>query len=232
VPKGNTHTPGLIGISAAVVLATTLAFASLPQAFAEFSAPSDSARVLGVGRIQAHAPAAAVSSTLSRFSPDVVAGVEPEKMEQLATPLVREPAPSLTEASAPTSPDPSAESPRITPELVVTEPGKPAESTTGAWQACRATAYGPTNAGRWTASGTELTHDSCGVAIDRSMAHLLGRTIEIDYNGTVMTAVVNDTSNSLAYGRLLDLQPGLWHALGFSDEYQWGVRTVQWRLVG
>jgi hypothetical protein len=35
----------------------------------------------------------------------------------------------------------------------------------------------------------------------------------------------------LIYGRSLDLQPGVWRAFGFASEFDWGVRTVNWRVI-
>jgi len=74
-----------------------------------------------------------------------------------------------------------------------------------------------------TASGDIVTPGSMGVAMKEMP---LGTVIEIEYNGTTVTAVVNDRGPYVT-GREIDLQPAVAHALGFD-----GVDTVGYRVVG
>jgi len=70
-----------------------------------------------------------------------------------------------------------------------------------------------------------------GVAVPESESYLVGKTVEIKYNNQVVQVLINDTGGFGNLGRTLDLQPGVWKAFGFSDEYSWGVRTVQYRII-
>jgi len=105
------------------------------------------------------------------------------------------------------------------------------QAGTAEWQTGLATAYGQGFYGRKTTSGAILTADSFGVAVPVSQSYLLGSTLEISWGGKTLRVLVNDTGTFDVYGRSLDLQPGVWKAFGFSDEYQWGVRVVKWRVV-
>jgi len=177
----------------------------IPQALAEFE-PS----VLGVGRIQSISPADSPVSTQERFVPEATMTPGTSGINQLTTPLERE--------------IPVANYGRDVYGVV-------ANSPIGVWQTGYASAYGPSNAGRWTASGTELTDDSLGVAVDISWGYQLGRTVQVSYGTVTITTTIVDTGMMFAHGRVLDLQPGVWKAFGFSDEYDWGVRLVDWRFV-
>lgn len=73
-----------------------------------------------------------------------------------------------------------------------------------------------------TASGDTVTPTSMAVAM-KTMP--LGTKIQLTYNGTTVTAVVNDRGPYVA-GREIDLQPAVAHALGFS-----GVGTVGYKVV-
>jgi rare lipoprotein A (peptidoglycan hydrolase) len=114
----------------------------------------------------------------------------------------------------------SNSTPKETQSVVVSE-----------WQRGLASAYGPSNAGTYTATGVMLTDNSAGVAVPAGKRYLLGKTVEIQYNGMTITAVVNDTGGLAGGSRALDLQPGVWKAFGFTSENQWGVRYVSWRVV-
>ena len=82
-----------------------------------------------------------------------------------------------------------------------------------------------------TASGVKLTEDSMTVAVPASRFDLLGKTVEIYYNGTTVTATVTDTGGFASMGRDLDLAGGVWRALGASSTDDWGVRTVSYRFL-
>ena len=77
----------------------------------------------------------------------------------------------------------------------------------GEWMIGMASAYsvGSNTGGNATASGDELTDDSMSVAVPLSQRYLLGRSVQIRYNGKTITAVVNDVGGFAAYGRVLDL---------------------------
>ena len=184
-----------------LVLVLVVSFLVLPQAFADLASSSGAANVLGVGRIQSQSTEA--SSPQTRFPSSA------SSSDKLATPLERETRPHTNAANTI-----GARVPAV-----------------GVWQSVKASAYGPGNAGRWTATGTELTRNSIGVAVDVSWSYLVGRAVEISYNGVTITTVIVDTGNLLALGRVLDLQPGIWKEFGAASEDEWGVRVVQWQLI-
>lgn len=103
----------------------------------------------------------------------------------------------------------------------------------GEWMIGMASAYSIDNntGGNATASGDELTDDSMSVAVPLSQRYLLGRSVQIRYNGKTITAVVNDVGGFAAYGRVLDLAGGCWKAFGCSSASDWGVRAVQYRFL-
>lgn len=103
----------------------------------------------------------------------------------------------------------------------------------GEWMIGMASAYSIDNntGGNATASGDELTDDSMSVAVPLSQRYLLGRSVQIRYNGKTITAVVNDVGGFAAYGRVLDLAGGCWKAFGCSSAGEWGVRAVQYRFL-
>ena len=101
----------------------------------------------------------------------------------------------------------------------------------GEWMIGSASAYSPESSSSITASGEALTMDSVTVAVPLSQRYLLGRTVEVRWNGKTVTARVNDVGGFAGYGRSLDLAPGVWKAFGFSSPYDWGVRTVQYRFL-
>ena len=103
----------------------------------------------------------------------------------------------------------------------------------GEWMIGMASAYSvdSNTGGNATASGDELTDDSMSVAVPLSQRYLLGRSVQIRYNGKTITAVVNDVGGFAAYGRVLDLAGGCWKAFGCSSASDWGVRAVQYRFL-
>jgi len=130
-----------------------------------------------------------------------------------------------------TQTDQSTQSTQSTSTATATKSTQSSDSSSSAkWQTGLASAYGPDNAGANTATGEQLTDTSMGVAVPISQSYLLGKTIEIKYGSTVITTVINDTGG-FGGDRVLDLQPGIWKAFGFSNEYTWGVRTVQYRIL-
>lgn len=85
-----------------------------------------------------------------------------------------------------------------------------------------------------TATGAVCDDSSMGVAVPKSLPNYrsyFGRTVEINYGGMTVYAVVNDCGNMGGGSRVLDLQPGVFKAFGFSDCYAWGLRTVKYRFL-
>ncbi|ACV21734.1 Membrane-bound metallopeptidase [Slackia heliotrinireducens] len=115
-----------------------------------------------------------------------------------------------------------------------TTPETVSDNTTG-WHTGTASAYGAVSdgtLGATTALGNVVTESSMGVAIPMSMPNYtsyMGRSVEISYNGRTVVAYVDDCGG--LYGRSLDLQPGVWAALGASSCFDWGVRTVSYRFL-
>lgn len=103
----------------------------------------------------------------------------------------------------------------------------------GEWMIGSASAYSPESntGGNATASGDTLTENSVSVAVPASQRYLLGRTVQIRWNGKTVNATVTDTGGFAAYGRVLDLAPGVYKAFGFSSANAWGVRVVQYRFL-
>lgn len=105
------------------------------------------------------------------------------------------------------------------------------------WKTGVASAYGSKSdgtLGAHTATGALVTETSMGVAIPMSWPNYrsyFGRSVEISYGGRTVIAVVNDCGGMGGGSRSLDLQPGVWKALGASSCYDWGVRTVSYRFL-
>ena len=112
----------------------------------------------------------------------------------------------------------------------------PNTSTSG-WQSGVVSAYGSTSdgtLGAHTATGAIVSESSMGVAVPMSMPNYrsyFGRSVEISYGGRTVVAVVNDCGGLGGGSRALDLQPGVWKALGASSCFDWGVRTVSYRFL-
>lgn len=116
--------------------------------------------------------------------------------------------------------------------------GSSAGESTG-WMTGVASAYGGSsdpntpNPGM-TSTGAVCDDSSMGVAIPMSWPNYssyLGRSVEISYGGATVIAVVNDVGYMGGGARSLDLQPGVFKALGFSTCQDWGVRTVSYRFL-
>ncbi|WP_302964553.1 hypothetical protein [uncultured Adlercreutzia sp.] len=107
------------------------------------------------------------------------------------------------------------------------------------WRTGTASAYGgstdPTTPNPGTTSTGAICDDnSMGVAVPKSMPNYrsyFGRTVEIRYGGMTVYATVNDCGSMGGGSRVLDLQPGVWKAFGFSSCRDWGLRTVQYRFL-
>ena len=105
------------------------------------------------------------------------------------------------------------------------------------WQSGVVSAYGSTSdgtLGAYTATGAIVSESSMGVAVPMSMPNYrsyFGRSVEISYGGRTVVAVVNDCGGLGGGSRALDLQPGVWKALGASSCFDWGVRTVSYRFL-
>lgn len=114
----------------------------------------------------------------------------------------------------------------------------PSDSGAG-WKSGIASAYGGStdpytpNPGT-TATGALCDDWSMGVAVPMSMPNYrsyFGRTVEIKYNGMTVYATVNDCGGMGGGSRVLDLQPGVWKAFGYSSCRGWGLRTVTYRFL-
>lgn len=109
-------------------------------------------------------------------------------------------------------------------------------SSSDGWHSGEASAYGSTSdgtLGEATATGAIVTQSSMGVAVSMSMPNYrdyLGCSVEISYGGRTVVATVNDCGG-FGGSRVLDLQPGVWSALGASSCEDWGVRTVSYRFL-
>lgn len=114
-----------------------------------------------------------------------------------------------------------------------------ADGSQSGWLSGIASAYGGVsdpstpNPGT-TATGAICDDNSMGVAVPMSMPGYrtyFGRTVEISYNGMTVYAVVNDCGYMGNGSRVLDLQPGVWKAFGYSTCRAWGLRMVNYRFL-
>lgn len=108
---------------------------------------------------------------------------------------------------------------------------------TSGWLSGTASAYGGSSdpgCGTRTATGATVSDWSMGVAVPMSMPgyrSYLGRQVEISYGGKSVIATVNDCGGMGGGSRVLDLQPGVFKALGASTCNGWGLRTVKYRFL-
>ena len=116
---------------------------------------------------------------------------------------------------------------------------KPAPDPGVGWSTGVASAYGGStdpstpNPGI-TATGAVCDDWSMGVAVPMAWPRYwqyYGRTVEISYGGMTVLATVNDCGYMGGGSRVLDLQPGVWKAFGFSSCNDWGLRTVSYRFL-
>lgn len=119
------------------------------------------------------------------------------------------------------------------------KPSDNSSSNSSGWKSGVASAYGGStdpytpNPGT-TATGAVCDDNSMGVAVPMSLSgyrKLFGRTVEISWNGKTVYATVNDCGSMRGGSRVLDLQPGVWKAFGFSSCRAWGLRTVNYRFL-
>ncbi|MEC4273438.1 hypothetical protein VJ923_09745 [Adlercreutzia sp. R25] len=112
-------------------------------------------------------------------------------------------------------------------------------SSSEGWLSGVASAYGGStdpstpNPGT-TSTGAVCDDNSMGVAVPKSLPNYrsyFGRTVEIVYGGQTVYATVNDCGSMGGGSRVLDLQPGVWKAFGFSSCRDWGLRTVKYRFL-
>ena len=111
-------------------------------------------------------------------------------------------------------------------------------SAGGGWQSGAASAYGGStddtdDPSVPTATGSYVDDYSMGVAVPMSWGaeDYYGRSVEITYNGKTVVATVTDCGGMNGGERSLDLQPGVWKALGADSCDDWGVRDVQYRWL-
>lgn len=103
----------------------------------------------------------------------------------------------------------------------------------GSWARGLASGYCFENNDGWdsTASGIPLDLTSYTVAVALDDGDLLGREVEIVYEGIALTARVTDVGGFAVYGRVLDLSPAVWEAFGSVSDDDWGVRYVGYRIL-
>ena len=116
---------------------------------------------------------------------------------------------------------------------------EPAPDPGAGWSTGIASAYGGStdpytpNPGT-TATGAVCDDWSMDVAVPMAWPRYwqyYGRTVEISYGGMTVLATVNDCGYMGGGSRVLDLQPGVWKAFGFSSCNDWGLRTVSYRFL-
>lgn len=84
------------------------------------------------------------------------------------------------------------------------------------------------------ATGTVINDYSTGIAIPTSVENFssyFGATVEILIGGKTTLAVINDCFVDSSNSRIVDLQPGVCKALGFSSPAAFGRRAVSIRLL-
>ena len=111
-------------------------------------------------------------------------------------------------------------------------------SSDSGWQSGVASAYGGStddtvNPDDPTATGDICDDYSMGVAVPMAWGpeEYYGRSVEITYNGNTVVATVNDCGGMGDGSRSLDLQPGVFKALGFDSCDDWGLREVEYRFL-
>ncbi|MCI1665014.1 MAG: hypothetical protein LKI25_01390 [Atopobiaceae bacterium] len=102
----------------------------------------------------------------------------------------------------------------------------------GTWERGLASAYD--DVGQATAWGPLLDWTTPTVAVPMAWSNyrsFFGRYVEISYGGTTITARCTDCGYMNNGERSLDLSPGCYKALGYSEAEDWGVRTVSYRWL-
>lgn len=243
--NGNRIAP-IIGVLVAMIaLVAVLVFAGATQA--QGSGQEDSS-TLGIGSSQASSDGAQLSaadraSGASENQNDAMSVSETVDLTDSSqrSITVKDPDPvvvpiaidesnpeAVAKASEVCTLDPLPTAPRVAPDV-----------NDGTWSSGKATAYnittnddGQGNFGVTdTTSGRALSENGITVAVPVSQSHLIGRIVEICYDGKVVIATVTDTGGFEKYGRSLDLAPGVYKAFGASVPDEWGVRTVYYRFL-
>ena len=205
----------IVTVVMAILVFVACMVVPVPLVYASFN-PESSEQVIGVGRIQSSPTASSLSESTAAThfeAPEQLVAESTQLVTQLAQPLDRQ----LDDVEG------------VFEQInMIQRFGEPDEA---GWFTTLASAYGPSSAGKHTATGTELTLTSMDVAIQVNHLDLVGRYIEIMYGGVILRCKIVDTGG-LAPGRLLDLQPGVCTAFGAeTPEFGWGVRTVKWRFA-
>lgn len=206
----------IISLLVVVALATTSVVFSSSQAHADFGADSTE-QIIGVGRIQSTtAPATTDLAATTHFAaPQQLGEDAPQAVSQLATSVDR----TIENA-----------------EAAIEDIGlmqRFGEKDENGWYTTKTSAYGPSSAGTHTALGTELTLTSMDIGCHINHVDvLMGRYVELNYNGIILRCRVVDTGEMASDGRLFDLQPGVCTAFGAeTPEFGWGIRVVKWRFA-
>lgn len=175
---------------------------------------------------QIEAQKAAEAAAAAKAAEEAAAQAAAQQQEQEAAASAAAQAQAQTQAQAnQSSSNPQPSNPSATDGSEVKDDGE--------WMIGSASAYSPESntGGNATASGEILSESSVSVAVPASQRYLLGRTVQIRWNGKTVNAKVTDTGGFAAYGRVLDLAPGVYKAFGFSSASAWGVRVVQYRFL-
>lgn len=250
LPNARLHTkrrvaPGSLVILLVVAVVTALLLSNVTQA--QGSGQEDSS-TLGLGSSQTYSDGSSVSAeqrvsgTSSQSSSDVsVSEAVSLSTSSQRSITVKDPDPvvvpvavdesnpeAVRKAAEVCTLDPLPTAPRVAPDV-----------NDGTWSSGVASAYsietnddGQGNFGvATTASGIDLTHSSITVAVPAEKSYLVGRIVEVCYDGKVVIATVTDTGGFAQYGRALDLAPGVYQAFGVSSYSDWGTRTVHYRFL-
>ena len=246
--KARPHTghrifPVICAILIVIAVASVLLFVTTSQA--QGSGQEDSS-TLGVGTTQAYSDGSQMSAEDRASAASNQDGLSVSETVSLSDSsqrsiTVKDPDPvvvpiaidqsnpeAVSKASEVCTLDPLPTAPRVAPNV-----------NDGTWSSGIASGYsvatnddgfgnfGVTN----TASGIALSDSSITVAVPESQSYLLGRVVEICYDGKVVIATVTDTGGFAQYGRVLDLAPGVYKAFGASSPTDWGTRTVYYRFL-
>ena len=151
-------------------------------------------------------------------------------MPETAEPETAEPEP--TEA-APAEPSPVEQAPA---EEETAEPA-PAQDEGGDWIECIASAYTIADntppGSTATASGIPLDESVPTVAMPVSVnpSRFYGSSIQIEYEGMTVIAMVTDCGGLGGGSRGLDITPAVFRAFGVESGDEWGLRPVRYRFI-
>jgi hypothetical protein len=238
--------PGVVALLALVACVTLCALV-IPRGIAQGAAQADDS-TLGVGDTLSVAQAGESATTFANATASTTQAVSDSgaslQKAQTRSITVSDPDPvvllsavdmgnvdTIQAAAQVGTTDPLPTAPLIQPDM--SEEG---------WMSGEASAYSvsdcinadPDNpdAGRLTASGRAFSDSGVTVAVPQGQEYLLGRAVEINYNGITVVATVTDTGSfGSKYGRVLDLAGGVYKAFGYSSSSDWGVHTVSYRFL-